>query len=280
MRIGYLGPQGTFTEEALQQYMAHYNIDGEMVLYSTIEATMNACAMEEVDFSFVPIENSLGGGVVTTSDCLIEHEGLYIVSEICMPIRHYLWGYAESIREITEILSHPQALLQCSRHLQNEFSQVACTEWASTAGAAAEVARRKDITIAAIGGASLGTAYGLTQLAGPLQDINTNTTRFILLSSHREDIEKDGEKTSVLCQLDGLRPGSLAEGLSVIANRGINLVRIESRPNKHRLGEYVFFLDLLGGPNMPNVREALEELEKLSTVYRFLGAYNSLSLGY
>lgn len=278
MRIGYLGPQGTFTEEALHLYMEHHHSEAEIIPFSTIDATLDACRVGNVDFAFVPIENSLGGGVVTTSDYIIDHTGLFIVSELCMPIRHYLWGYGDVPAEINEILSHPQALLQCHKHLQEHYPNVVCTEWSSTAGAAEEVARRKSPSVAAIGGASLGIGYNLKRLTEPIQDVNTNTTRFVLISAHEEDIIESGTKSSLLCQLDGLRPGSLAEGLTVISRRGINLVRIESRPNKNRLGEYVFFLDLLGGVGDSNVRAAFEELEQVSTEFRFLGSYNSISM--
>lgn len=284
MQYAFLGPRGTFTEEALVYYLKHkgmnINETPGMEPFSTIDKTLDACRTGTVDYALVPIENSLGGGVVTTTDYLTSHKGLFIIDEVYMPIRQYLWGTDEcnGPEMVEEVISHPQALLQCHNYLKTYCHGATITEWPSTADAAREVFLRNDSRVVAIGGYTLGNRYNLQQIAGPIQDRTNNMTRFVVFSRYPNGAEETCHKTSVMCQLDGLRPGSLAEALGVISKRHINLVRIESRPNKNCIGEYVFFLDLLGNGNDANVRDALSELEDLATEYLYLGTYGTVNI--
>lgn len=275
MKIAYLGPKGTFTEEALQGYLAYKNQTVDTELFSTIEATVEAVLDSRCDLAFVPIENSLGGAVISTSDALATEENLVICDEVVIPIRHYLWAIEGATpASVKEIYSHPQALIQCKRYLQEYLPEAALIETPSTAGAAAQVREEQSLDRAAIGSKALGQAYGLVRLTEEIQDNKLNATRFVVLRRRGEpSLSLDKPKISVVCELDGLRPGSLYEGLHIFAKRHINLVRIESRPAKGRLGEYKFFFDLANTEGQTNMAEALAELEKVAQSYRLLGCY-------
>ena len=187
--ISFLGPRGTFSEEALNRLCECQSLTIVKEAMHTIDEAIEAAMLGQVDYAFVPVENSLGGTVLTTMDYLAEHSNVEIAAEISMPIRHFLWGLPGSVSdEITTIYSHPQALRQCKAFLQ---------------------------------------------------------------------------------------PGSLWECLGIFAKRQINLVKIESRPTKGRLGEYKFFLDLQIAANGAQVVEALAELESLATSMQLMGAYET-----
>lgn len=282
MRISYLGPQGTFTEEALQRYCAIHGIEGKRQPISTIDGAIEACMLDEADVAFVPVENSLGGSVLTTMDYLTEHDDVAICGEITMPIRHYAWGIPGSeLAGIRQVYSHPQALRQCKRFLTDRLAQADCHETASTSEAGRWVADKGDTAMAAIGGLALGQTYGLKRLTDEIQDNTLNVTRFIMVRHGEASLTKpEGEvhKLSLLCELDGLRPGSLYEGLAIFAKRGINLVRIESRPTKGRLGEYKFFFDLDMSTGYDNVSAAVEELRQTATAVQLFGMYQSIAV--
>lgn len=277
--ISFLGPHGTFTEEALNRLCESLTWSIQKEAMHTIDEAIEAAMMEKVDYAFVPIENSLGGTVLTTMDYLAEHGDVEITAEISMPIRHYLWGLPGSqVDKLDTIYSHPQALRQCKVFLQKEAKHIPQSVTCSTAEGAELVAHSNSITKGAIGGEAMGEKYGLVKLTDQIQDNMFNLTRFILVKPNRHitfDSSIDSGKLSIQCELDGLRPGSLWECLGIFAKREINLVKIESRPTKGRMGEYKFFLDLQIVNNGPQIAEALAELKELATSLQLLGAYKS-----
>ena len=280
MKISYLGPKGTFTEEAVHGYAKAYKLQAEYEAYSTIDAALEAMYKGAVDLAVVPIENSLGGTVLTTSDYLAEFDECEILGELLLPIVHYLWGSQSSIdiKNVKKVYSHPQALCQCKGYLDTYLPRAERVETSSTAEAAQLVSQHKDSQEALVGGYTLGLTYDLSCLAKAIQDNQLNTTRFIGVRRKKDAhylANKKADKVSVWCQLDGMRPGSLCESLLLFAKRHINLVRIESRPAKGRLGEYTFFFDIAIPGNPQVMTEALEELKQLASDYRFLGAYES-----
>lgn len=277
--ISFLGPHGTFTEEALNRLCECQSLMIQKEAMNTIDEAIEAAMLGHVDYAFVPVENSLGGTVLTTIDYLAEHGGVEIRAEICMPIRHYLWGLPGSAaNEITMIYSHPQALRQCKMFLQKQAKQAQQIVTDSTAQGAGIVAQSQSLAKAAIGGEAMGIKYGLVKLTDQIQDIMLNLTRFILVKPNHHitfDATMTTGKVSLQCELEGLRPGSLWECLGIFAKRQINLVKIESRPTKGRLGEYKFFLDLQILDNGPQISEALAELKELATSLQLLGAYET-----
>lgn len=283
--IAYLGPRGTFTEEALWRYYEHYNkpLPDHRQPMSTIEDAIDSVLDDSARYAFVPVENSLGGTVLTTMDYLTEQQDLQICGEIIIPIRHYAWGVAPlaelSAKTITAVYSHPQALRQCSRFLKGLGHAVELREMPSTAEAGRFVHETGWPDFIAIGGEAVGDTYELTRLSDQVQDNMLNLTRFIVISHNKHIMEEplsDGDKLSLQCELEGLRPGSLYECLGIFAKRHINLLKIESRPTKGRLGEYKFFLDLELKTGQANVREALNELEAMATNIRYFGSYSTI----
>ena len=169
--------------------------------------------------------------------------------------------------------SHPQALRQCSEFLKAEMPKAQLSVQNSTAEGASQLLTMQNPKHCLIGSEALGAVYPLKQLAGPIQNNQDNWTRFLLLKKKDKDIfNRLGNKLSLVCQLDGLRPGALYEALGIFAHRHINLVHIESRPLGRRLGEYKFFFDLeIKDHN--NVKESIRELEKIAHSVNVMGIY-------
>lgn len=277
--ISFLGPRGTFTEEALNRLCECQSLTIVKEAMHTIDEAIEAAMLGQVDYAFVPVENSLGGTVLTTVDYLAEHSNVEIAAEISMPIRHFLWGLPGSVSdEITTIYSYPQALRQCKAFLQKNAKNKEQIVTSSTAEGAEMVSQSKSLQKGAIGGEAMGAQYGLVKLTEQIQDNMFNLTRFILVKPNQQisfNPAMTSGKLSLQCELDGLRPGSLWECLGIFAKRQINLVKIESRPTKGRLGEYKFFLDLQIAANGAQVVEALAELESLATSMQLMGAYET-----
>lgn len=281
-RIAFLGPKGTFTEEALGHYIRHEGWQVELQEAHTIDEAIELTMQDKTDYAFVPIENSLGGTVLTTMDYLTDHRHIEICGEIVMPIRHYVWGIeGASLSEIEDLYSHPQAIRQCKPFIQSYMAGAELQYTGSTAEGGSIVADAKDVHKAAVGGMALGQTYGLTRLSDEAQENTYNLTRFVLVR-HNANLElalnehSKGRKLSLQCELDGLRPGSLWECLGIFAKRHINLLKIESRPTKGRLGEYKFFFDLQIESNGDAVKEALAELETVATDIQLFGVYGTI----
>lgn len=288
--IAFLGPKGTFTEEALHQYCEHKAWTVETLEAHTIEEAIEMAMNHSTDYAFVPVENSLGGTVLTTMDYLTDHKDIEICGEIAMPIRHYVWGLAGTmLDEVRHVYSHPQAIRQCKPYITKHFPKAQIHYTSSTAEGGHMVHTSGDTTSVAIGGRALGLTYSLTRLSEEAQENSYNLTRFILVRPNAElntwlarpneanfNLEAQGNKLSLQCKLDGLRPGSLWECLGIFAKRHINLVKIESRPTKGRLGEYKFFLDLQIESNGDAVRDALAELVTVATEVQLCGVYSTI----
>ena len=268
-RVGFLGPQGTYSQEAAQ------NIFGDSAVYQSypsIDAAIRAVAAGEIPECVVPIENSLEGSVNVTLDTLAHEVELLIAREIVMPIRHNLLA-REAGRGIKLILSHPQALAQCRKSLARLFPIAEYRAVESTAEAARR-ASEGEAGLAAIGSRTAANLYGLDVIAADIQDTASNCTRFVTLKVQPADLAESGRwKTSIVCKIDGSRPGSLYRILSEFADREVNLTKIESRPARTGLGAYLFFLDMEGGGGELRIRETLAAVEKQSFWFKNLGSY-------
>jgi prephenate dehydratase len=275
VRVAYLGPAGTYSEEALR---ASAPGPVEEIPYPTIYDTVMAVHDGEVDRAVVPIENSLEGAVSVTLDTLaLDATDVRIVAEVVHPIHHCVVAGSElELAEVKRVVSHPQATAQCRRFLRERLAHAELVVAPSTADAVLSV-RGSDEPDVALGSRLAAELYGCRILAGDVEDHPDNVTRFVWLAPEAAATEA-GTKTSVVFWGGGDQaPGWLVHGLSELADRGVNLTRIESRPRRTSLGHYMFFLDLDGGTGDPRVAEALAALGAQVEVLRILGSYTSAS---
>ncbi len=269
-KVAYLSPKGTFTEEAALMYVS--GTEAEMIPMSTIGSIISAVENGHLDIGIVPIENSVEGTVTITLDLLARSKAK-ICGEIILPVVHNLISKEKiSLDKITKVYSHPQALAQCRTFLSKKLPHVYLSETHSTAEAVKVVAEEEDTNIAAIGSLTAAGLYGMTILAGGIQDEQTNETRFAVIAS--KDSEPTGtDKTSIAIFLLQDRAGALCEVLEEFRDRNINLTRIESRPSKKVLGDYIFFVDLEGHRKNSKVKEAIENIGKKAGEVKIMGSF-------
>lgn len=291
MRLGYFGPEGTFTQEALID--ATGGGDFELVPFPTIYETVMSVHGGLVERALVPIENSLEGSVNATLDALaMETEDVAIVGEVVHPIRHCLIARsALELHEIETVVSHPQANAQCARFIRTRLPQARVLAGSSTAEAVRIVADH-DGPWAALGNRRAAERYGCQVLRAGVEDVTGNETRFVWLgptgappggvgggadSAGRAATPRPPlgpwKTAIVFWGLGSETPGWLVRCLAEFAEREVNLTRIESRPRKQGLGRYMFFLDLEGRDTEPHVSQALEALGGHVEVLRVLGSF-------
>ena len=283
MRIGYFGPAGTYTHEAMLASVAQLGIESDIdeVALPTIYATVMAVHDGEVERALVPIENSMEGSVNATLDALAhDTERVAIVGEVVMPIRHSLIARTELALEAIEVVvSHPQANAQCARFIREALPQARVVAGSSTADAVQTVAGH-DGPWAALGNRTAAERYGCVVLRDGVEDQEGNETRFVWLARDGEAGEAGtgAHKTAVVFWGTGTeRPGWLVACLSAFAERGLNLTRIESRPRRRGLGSYMFFVDLDGRAGDPHVQEGLRALREHAEVVRVIGSFPAAS---
>jgi prephenate dehydratase len=277
VRVGYFGPEGTFTHEALLASAS--GLDVEPLALPTIHDTVIAVHRREVERAVVPIENSLEGSVNATLDALaIETEDVAIVGEVVLPISQCLIARGPlEFSEIEVVASHPQATGQCNHFLRTRLPEARILAASSTAEAVRTVAEH-DSPWAALGNRLAAELYGCRVLLADVQDVAGNETRFVWLA-HRGDalLPRDEDvpfKTAIVFWGVGAEaPGWLVRCLSELASRQVNLTRIESRPRKQGLGRYMFFADLEGRDTEPRIRAALDGLASHVEVLRVLGSF-------
>ena len=286
MRVGYFGPEGTFTHEALIDAIGGSEADAagiETVPLPTIYDAVMAVHGGEVDRALVPIENSLEGSVNATLDALaMETEDVTIVGEVVHPIRHCLIARSElALDEIEAVVSHPQATAQCARFIRTRLPRARVLAGSSTADAVRLVAEH-DGPWAALANRPAAERYGCLVLRSGVEDVADNETRFVWLARVGSPPGGPGSsvpelgpwKTAIVFWGVGAdAPGWLVGCLAEFASRDVNLTRIESRPRKQGLGHYMFFLDLEGRDAEPHVAEALSELRRHVEVVRVLGSF-------
>ncbi|KJS14837.1 MAG: hypothetical protein VR69_00295 [Peptococcaceae bacterium BRH_c4b] len=267
-KIGYLGPPGTFTQEAALKYAG---AGADMVCYDSVSSIMAAVASGEVDEGVVPLENSTEGSVVQSMDLLAHRFDLKIKGEVVLSIsQHLLARPGVVLKDLTRIMSHPQALAQCRIFLEEKLPGVRLVETPSTSEAARLVARSRE-PWGAVSNVKAAQCHGLNVLWESIQDCRDNATRFAVLGS--EDCPlSPGCKTSLIVT-GANRPGSLYSILRDFALRDINLTRIESRPARKHLGEYLFFIDLDGHRSEPKVAEAITAVAARAAEVKIIGSY-------
>ncbi len=269
MRIAFLGPAGTYGEQAAVRLAALEGVSApDLQPQVGIRAVVRALADGDCDAAVVPVENSVEGGVTACLDALWEHPELRVARALVLPIRHALLG-SGPISGVSEVLSHPQALAQCSQWLADQLPSALQLPTSSTAEAARMVAGSR--FRAAIASLQAAQEHGLEVLAYPINDVPGNCTRFLLLRRGQRSLE--GPLASLAFSLRANQPGALLQALACFAHRSLNMSRIESRPSKREMGEYIFFVDLDLPEGQAPLQQALEELQPLCEHLAVFGAY-------
>lgn len=274
LRVAFLGPEGTFTEEALFASVAAERV--EPVAAPTVYDCVAAVQSKLADRAIVPIENSLEGSVNATLDALVfETAEVTIVGEVVHPIRHCLIARMPLARDqIQQVVSHPQASAQCARFIRKELPRATVVSANSTADAVRLVAQSQE-PWAALGNRLSAEIYGCQVLEDGVEDIAGNETRFVWLARDWTPAPQPGRawKTSVVFWGLPDMPGALVNVLQEFAERQVNLTKIESRPTKERLGRYIFFADLEGDQAEQPIVSALNAVRTRVDTLRVLGSY-------
>jgi prephenate dehydratase len=303
--IAHLGPVGTNAETAALIYLKwlsqETNSECTLCPYSTISQALEASAIGQVDYAVVPVENSIEGSVTVTLDTLWRLDRLRIQHALVLPISHALLSNAQSFHEIQKVYSHPQALAQCQSWLAEFIPSAELIPANSTTEALQYL---EDRSIGVISAPRAAQLYNLPMLAHPINDYPDNYTRFWVLGKSVEELKNatkadrsliqsvsksadrlipDAEPsncthTSLAFSVPANMPGALVKPLQVFASRGINLSRIESRPTKRSLGEYLFFMDIEADVCEVLVRSALEELKNHTETLKIFGCYSIISV--
>jgi prephenate dehydratase len=277
VRVGFLGPSGTFAEEALRASAPGVV---EEVAFPSVWETVMAVQEGAVDQAVVPIENSLEGSVTSTLDTLVgEAASVRIVAEVVRPIVHCLIARpGVALSDVTRVVSHPQALAQCGRFLRSRLPGAASEVSGSTAEAVRTALASSDST-AAIGTRLAAALYGGDVLVEGVEDRDDNLTRFVWLAPAGAAAHGVPDKTSIVFWgFNDESPGALVAVLRELADRDVNLTKIESRPRRVQLGHYMFFADLAGAEDDPAVRDALAGLARRVETLRVLGSYAAARL--
>ncbi|RAP31424.1 prephenate dehydratase [Candidatus Marinamargulisbacteria bacterium SCGC AG-343-D04] len=273
--VGFLGPAGTFTDIALDTYLDNIGMSVSKKPFSTFSDCFLALFSGDIQYLFIPIENSLGGEVVSVLEELVHiQEHVSITAEIQMKIVQSLMVVkGVDVGDISDIYSHEQSLMQCRSFLKSQYPQASFHSCSSNAVAAQSLLDLKEKSSSAcIGPKKLTKLYDLEVLKEKVNDYEDNETRFVMLSN--EKTEPTGQdKTSFIFSTFKDQPGSLCNILQEMSSRGINLTRITSRPSKKMMGDYLFYIDCMGHYEETVLKECLEKIASNSSFYKFLGSY-------
>lgn len=266
--IATLGPKGTFSELACEKYKGFHG-EGEVIFCKNIKEIFDLVNDKKANIGMVPLENSLDGSVGETLD-LLYRSNLNIIDEIIIEVNHCVAGLS-FLDDIKIVMSHPKALGQCLEYIRNHNFNT--KEAVSTAEAMKIVSEGENKEMAAIGPEIAARNYNLKILDRNIEDRNNNVTRFIVISKNKSSKEK-GEKYKTSIAIHPLedRPGLLYDLLKPFAIRNINLTKIESRPTKISLGDYIFYIDLEGYEQDENVKSAFSKIRKSANV-KIFGSY-------
>src|SRR5438105_2578751 len=267
INIAFQGERGAFSDEAVRAYFGQ---QAEALPYRSFADVFRAVAAGEVDYGLVPVENSQAGSINDVYDLLRQHD-LFVIGEISHPVNHCLLCLpGQQLSDIKRVISHPQALAQSDAYLRELNVEVVATY--DTAGSAKMVREENLVGVAAIAGARAAELYELEILARSIQTIKDNYTRFIVLGREPAP-RRTGEAKTMLVMATAHQPGSLHKCLGVLAANQINLLKLESRPSRQRIWEYVFYLDFEGHRDDPSVSTALADLASYTTFCKVLGSF-------
>lgn len=270
-KIAYLGPPGTFTEEALDKFIKDIS-QIKKISFPTVADVIRSVDRGEADEGLVPMENSIEGSVNITQDILTFESEAKIIGEVTIPVKHSLIGKKNiKLDNIKKVISHPHAAAQCRKFLSTNLKDAEIIAANSTAEAV-KILKEENDDIAAIGTKTAAKIYDLEIIENDIEDNKDNKTRFVFIGNSIQP-KTGNDKTSIVCFLKEDRPGSLYNILKEFACRNINLARLESRPAKKDLGDYVFMIDLDGHLHDENIFEAIEVLRKGVYLVKILGSY-------
>jgi prephenate dehydratase len=271
-RVAFLGPPGTFTEEALlgEPDLAA----GELMPLGSMPEVLAATQSGQADLGFVALENSIEGTVRLVLDGLVFQHDLLIQREVVMAVRQHLVGPpGMSLADVRRVVSFPDAMAQCRRFFATQLPSVEIVASNSTAEAARQVADEPEPGTAALGSTLAAKLYGLDVVASGIDDHPENATRFVVVARDGIPAPTGHDKTSIVCFQSDDRPGSLHGILGQFTARNINLTKLESRPTKHSLGDYCFIVDLEGHVDDEIIADCLRDLHAQLANVKFLGSY-------
>jgi chorismate mutase / prephenate dehydratase len=267
LKIAFLGPEGTFSQQAALKHFGHSVRALPLAAISEIFEEVQA---GHADFGIAPIENSTEGTVNNTLDMFLTSP-LKICGEVELRIHQHLMGAMHGLEKIVRVCSHQQSLAQCRQWLDEHLPGVERAPVSSNAEAARR-ARDEDGT-AAIAGSAAAEVYGLNIIVPDIEDAPDNTTRFLVIGRKLFSASGQDKTTLLVSAGDTQSPGALHRLLEPLARNGISMTRIESRPSRRRKWDYVFFIDVVGHAEEPPLRHALDDLKKHTSLFRVLGSY-------
>jgi prephenate dehydratase len=266
-KVAFQGEHGAYGEAAIYAY---FGSEAETEPCRSFLDVFAAVSAGRVDYGVVPVENSQAGSINEVYDLLRQYD-LFVTGEVCQPVNHCLMALpGQSLTEIQRVISHPQALAQCDAYLRQLGVEVVATY--DTAGSAKLIREQGLRGVAAVAGAVAAARYELEILARDIQTVAENVTRFVVLSRTPGERGAGPHKTMLVMAL-AHQPGSLYRALGAFARRQINLLKLESRPARHRPWEYVFYLDVEGHRDEPPLPEALAELAPYTAFCKVLGSF-------
>jgi chorismate mutase/prephenate dehydratase len=267
LKIGFLGPEGTFSQQAVLKHFGH---SVRALSLPAISEVFEEVQAGHADFGVVPIENSTEGTVNNTLDMFL-NSPLKICGEVELRIHQHLMGRMKGMEKIDRLCSHPQSLAQCRQWLDEHMPAIERIPVSSNAEAARR-ARDEDGT-AAIAGQAAADVYGLNVIVPEIEDRPDNTTRFLVIGRKLFNASGKDKTTLLVSSGDTQSPGSLHRLLEPFARKNISLTRIESRPSRRRKWDYVFFIDVEGHSDESPLKDALNELKEHSSLFKVLGSY-------
>jgi len=267
LKVGYLGPEGTFTQSAVYK---HFGRSVRDLPLGTIADVFHEVESGTAEYGVVPIENSTEGTVNHTLDMFLT-SSLKICGEIELRVRQHLLGKMQDLKEIKKVYTHPQSIAQCRAWLQKYLPNAEQIAVGSNAQAARLA--RDEAGAAAIAGDAAAEAYELNKLVSNIEDQPDNTTRFLVIGHEMFPPSGEDRTSLLLSTVDTEDSGALHRILQPLAESGISMSRIESRPSKRRKWHYVFFIDIEGHAEDPHVATALEKLEQSAQLFQLLGSY-------
>ncbi len=265
MKIAFLGPEGTFTHDAALKHFGH---SVTTVPHGAIDEVFRDVEAGFAHYGVVPVENSTEGVVNHTLDMFM-NSPLKICGEVELRIHHCLLSGEQALSEIKTVYAHSQALAQCREWLDENLKNAARVAVNSNAKAARVASEEEGA--AAIASLTAAEIYGLNALATNIEDEPDNTTRFLIISQ-KSPLPSGHDKTSMLLSIAN-RPGGLMKLIQPLSDSGISMTRIESRPSRRGMWEYVFFVDIEGHKDTPDVAKALRQLEENAAMLKVLGSY-------
>ncbi|WP_324716366.1 prephenate dehydratase [Carboxydochorda subterranea] len=271
--LGYLGPEGSFSHQAARRWLAISGCSFPLVPAGDLPALFASAERGKLEQIVCPLENSLEGSVALVLDLWLHESTLRQVGEVVLPVQQWLLVRpGVPMRSVSRVLSHPHALAQCRRTIASVLPGVPQVPASSTAEAARLVAQAPQERWAAVGSLEAARRWGLEPVLGPMEDGGANVTRFGILG-WRSPARTGRDRTTLVVGSLEDRPGLLRDILDVLARRGLNLTRIESRPSREGLGRYLFLMDMEGHATDPGVADALASVRRLTGYLRLLGSY-------